>query len=543
MAIKFISSYFKKKGSERLRNLMRGYRVLKLHHGLDKLEELTENLYETPFYRKKFIPSEIIFGVATKDADKIVRQFLLVSFARFNLNVSLLRSMGSSKALVYPLPRQWRKVVKRHGFVVNDFMSEFLWNFKVLLYYFYSLFSIVKAILSCIKGSIISKEIPLGKFVYFDSLNKSNLPSKSTDGQSFDIITWYEKSGKRSRDIEAIAHNVDGVGSSEINGIPLVNVKSGIPFLNRPSQIFSYFFWSLSALFVGLAEFISGNWWHALMLNEAVKARQISFQMPSKLPIEYFFHHTHWLYRPLWTYEAASKGSAVTLYFYSTNCERFKRPEGYPKYDMSCWQTMSWNNYIVWDDYQANFIKRAVGNDVNIDIAGPVLFTNNSEEMPCIPEKSIGVFDVQPFRDSRYQMLGEPIEYYTAKTANAFLTDIHKAARIYESTMVLKCKRKIGNNLHPSYGRTVETLKQNIESFTAIDENINAIRLIQKCAVVISMPFTSTAILAKQHGKPSIYYDPCGIIQKDDRASHGIPVITGIEELTNWLSEYFGVLK
>jgi polysaccharide biosynthesis PFTS motif protein len=543
MGIGFISSYLKKRGRKRLRNLMRGYRVLNHQYGLDKLDELTENLYETPFYNKKINFSEVVFGSATKDADKIVRQFMLVSFARFKLNVSLLRSLGSSKALIFPLPRQWRKVVKSHGFAVNDFRSEVLWNFKIFLNYTYSLINIVRTIFRGINESLSGNGTALGKYVYFDSINKNNLPKKLKDGRSFDIITWYEKLEIRSKNIEAITHNVSGVRNSDINGIPLIFIQSGIPPLNRSSQIFSYTIWGVKAFLVGFVGIITCRWWNALMLNEAAKARQVSFQDSSRLPSEYFFHHGNWLYRPLWTYEAVNKGSLATLYFYSTNNERFKRPEGYPKYDMSCWKAMTWDNYIVWDEYQADFIKRAVGKDINIHITGAVLFSNSLEEMPEIPKNSIGVFDVQPFRDSRYQMLGEPIEYYTAKTANDFLNDIHTAAKIFESTMVLKCKRKIGHLLHPSYGRMVKKLTQSTETFVAIDENISALRLINKCAVVISMPFTSTAILAKHLGKPSVYYDPHGIIHKDDRASHGIPILTGFEELKSWLSKQAGQLK
>ena len=45
------------------------------------------------------------------------------------------------------------------------------------------------------------------------------------------------------------------------------------------------------------------------------------------------------------------------------------------------------------------------------------------------------------------------------------------------------------------------------------------------------MSFTSTALVARDLGKPSYYYDPSGIIQKGDRAAHGIPVISGLSEL------------
>jgi len=49
------------------------------------------------------------------------------------------------------------------------------------------------------------------------------------------------------------------------------------------------------------------------------------------------------------------------------------------------------------------------------------------------------------------------------------------------------------------------------------------------------MPFTSTALMAKLEGKPSVYYDPSGLIQKDDRAAHGVPVLSNIDELQEWV--------
>ena len=48
------------------------------------------------------------------------------------------------------------------------------------------------------------------------------------------------------------------------------------------------------------------------------------------------------------------------------------------------------------------------------------------------------------------------------------------------------------------------------------------------CDLVISMPFTSTAIIAKELGKPSIFYDASASIEKNE--SHGIPVLKNKEE-------------
>ncbi len=68
-----------------------------------------------------------------------------------------------------------------------------------------------------------------------------------------------------------------------------------------------------------------------------------------------------------------------------------------------------------------------------------------------------------------------------------------------------------------------------------VDPDTSAYKLIEKCSAVISMPFTSTALIARELGKPSCFYDPTGLIQRDDRASHGIPIMIGRDELQAWL--------
>ena len=51
------------------------------------------------------------------------------------------------------------------------------------------------------------------------------------------------------------------------------------------------------------------------------------------------------------------------------------------------------------------------------------------------------------------------------------------------------------------------------------------------------MPCTSTAIIAREMGKPSVYYDPTGLLLKNDPAAHGIPLLSNTAELDAWLSE------
>lgn len=55
---------------------------------------------------------------------------------------------------------------------------------------------------------------------------------------------------------------------------------------------------------------------------------------------------------------------------------------------------------------------------------------------------------------------------------------------------------------------------------------------------IISAPFTSTALLVP--GVLSAYFDPIDWIQKEDRAAHGIPILSGPDELRAWLTKTLG---
>ena len=191
---------------------------------------------------------------------------------------------------------------------------------------------------------------------------------------------------------------------------------------------------------------------------------------------------------------------------------------------------MNWSRYLVWNEQQADFIRRCVGSQANIEIVGPIWFSTTAAKLPSLPANLIAVFDIQPRRTSIYSGLGIPIEYYIPSICNQFILDIHNLALKCNWIMAWKCKRKIGSAVHPSYNAMSLKLVSS-PNLISIDPDIAALRVIEASAIVISMPFTSTALIARSLGKPSYYYDPSGFVQKDDRAAHGISVISGREEL------------
>ena len=528
----------KRFASKRLLRIMRGYRRLKAENRLSCIVELKEALTNAQL---NFVAEQAdarIFGAGQKDAEIIIRQYLLVRAAGLNLNKALLASLGGGGAVACPLPAPWQKIVREHGFAVAGFRCSVLWYAYVALLGVYGLWLLLGAIFTGLKESVRPSWTLLGRYAYFFSLVPGNLPQPGEDGRSHDIMSWYLQWPERNLNLDTLAHGVQSLPTGNMQGVRVVPLPQQLPPLLGVKCILHFLTWGLLAAAMALLDLLRGRWWHALILGESVRAEQVRQCDPSHLARDYLFHNSGHIYRPLWTYEAENYGSRILFYFYSTNCESIKTRFGYP-IQANSWQAMSWPHYLVWNEGQAEFVRRAVGQGANIDVVGPIWFHSSSVQMPSLPQRTIAVFDVQPVRPAFYRTLGLALDYYIPQTANRFLSDIYESGRKCGVKVALKRKRKIGRLAHPSYSRFVESLDGSSD-FIAIDPDISAVRVIEQSTAVISMAFTSTALIARELARPSCYYDPTGIIQKDDRAAHGIEIISGREELDRWLRSMVG---
>lgn len=513
---------------------MRGYRALKQSGHVDRIAVVKQALTEYSLNLPKGYFSSVVMGAGAISGEIVVRQYLLIRVGGINLNRALLLALGKDHGrVVFPLPREWREVLTQHDFEVAHFRSALLWQFYVCTLLFYGVVKIGKTVFAGITSGKIMVHNQK-HHAYFVDLGPGNLPKVINGSQSHDVISWYVQWSGRKPDIEAIHHSVANSSPATVGNIAVLSQRGPLPVLTGWLSIINYAVWGLGASAIAAFDCLRGRWWHALLLNQAALAAQVRILPADSLASEYLFHNSGWIYRPLWTYEAERRGSTITLYFYSTNCESFKQGDVYPPISYG-YQAMNWPRYLVWDEYQADFVRRAVGEQANISVVGQIWFSAGADEIPALPQgRAIAVFDVQPVRDAFYNTLGIGFDYYTPKVANQFLSDIYKVLEDGDCKLALKRKREIGSLSHPSYRKYIEIL-ENLPNFVAVDSDISAWRLIEESIAVISMPFTSTALIGRELEKPSIYYDPFGLVQKDDRAAHGIGVLCGPDELRVWL--------
>ena len=508
---------------------MKGYKFLKDTNQLVLIKKIKEDLSRTHFLELNSYKAKLLLGAGFEHTELIVRQYLFYRAANLNLNKTLLLSFSDSNyKMAYPFPIEWRRVLIKNGVKVNNFYSILLWNRLLVLLWIIGVSSIISNIFYSLYEIFFSKYKSLGRYVYFEDLTKNNLPNLINKGLSTDIISWYAQSNIREIDIDVFCHKVKIDSNVSVNGIPVLALPSAILPLNKVISLIKYCLWGVLATgkaFIGL---FNGNWWEPFLLSEASNSAVIRLHDPHRLARHYLFHNSNWIYRPLWTYEAEKHKSRILFYFYSTNIQSFKQPNGYPL-QANNWHLINWPYYLVWDKNQSDFVHRA-HKSANIRIVGPIEFQASQNVIPELPPNSIAVFDVQPFRDAFYASLGLDFDYYVPEICGKFLVDIDEVLGELGATVVLKGKRDVGSLLHHKYKKLLNKLCIS-KHFIVIESGNSAKDIIEKSIAVISMPFTSTALIAKELGKPSFYYDPTGLIQKDDRAAHGIQIIVGIEEL------------
>ena len=523
----------------RLRSMMRGYRLLMRSDNLGLIRRIRAALVDARLDYPGHGGSRFMLGVGSAHAELVARQYVLAWIGGLRLERALMFSLGSEgRAVVFPLPKAWRDILTEHGFVVARRRCALAWAGFIALFWVYGVLVIMKHLALMVHTKFRRGTPSRGRYAYFGKLTTANLPQPGRDGRSHDVFTWYAHWSGRAQGLQSLGHGVRGAERAVAEGLPVRFVGDAIPPLTSLAGQLRFTGWAIGAVIRSSFDAMRGRWRHALMLRESAVAATVRLLETESLARDYLIKNSAPMYRPLWTYDAEERGSRILFYFYSTS-EQPKLPTGYES-DRWDWGPMNWPSYLVWDDYHGNLVRRVIDNDARVEIVGPIWFETGNVELAEIPSHSVAVFDVQPHRRSTrfaFSTTGD-LSFESPRQENQFLVDIDVVLREHGIAMVLKQKRPIGNLVNRKYAALVRQLEK--DGVIVVDPSTSPIRVIESCNAVISYWFTSTAILGREQGKPSIYYDPLGVIQKDDRAAHGIEVVSGIEELRAWVARVLG---
>ena len=515
---------------------MRGYRYLKQLGGNGRLNALQHALTVTELESCKGRCSPLLFGAGIENAELAIRQNLLVRVAFPKLNEAVLQALGKSgTGVVHYIPPDWRAILRQHGFEVSDIWCKVAWYGFVAMRFGKGFINLTQIAWSSAMEILRGPRSNFGKYAFFDAMSANNLPQPGIDGRSHDIFNWYEQWAGRVRKLDSLCHGIHDAPQKMANTMPVLGMRWPVPPLANVESLIRFLAWGLMATCLATLDLVRGRWWHALMLGDAATAALVRMQSQEKLGQEYLYTQSRSCDRPLYTYPLEQRGAKISFYFYSTNSEQFKLSSGYQT-KLYSWQAMNWPHYLVWNYHQVEFVRRMAGESAAISVVGQIWFSTSAIEPPVLPQKTIAIFDVQPRRMLVYSLLAQELDYLVPSVCNQFLSDSFHCTRANGYSMAFKRKRQLNSRYHhPLYVRFVEKLGR-WDNVVIIDPDTAAYKLIEKCSAVISLPFTSTAHISRELGKPTCYYDPSGMIQRDDRAAHGIPIIIGRDELHGWLA-------
>jgi polysaccharide biosynthesis PFTS motif protein len=514
--------------------MMRGHRILNKSGRLHIISEIKNSFLEKPIITPDSLISSYVINENKDVTDKSTNQYVLLRFCGIGLNKVLLRSVVNPETShAFALPNQFLVVLEKYGFNVSFIKSRIAWSGIIIFFYAYGVFEFIKLLNTIIK-LIFSKNMILKNYVYFAHLSQSNLPEQKDNRSKYNIIDWYLKWDKNISHISSICHNISGTKDYVLSNKTIQSINPLCPMKLSFTEIGMFIVEGNIICFLAFVSLMRGHWWDALMLSESIKSCLIKLQKSETLARKYFFHNSSYSYRPLWTYEAEVKNSLVYFYFYSTNNQGMKTTKGYPELNYG-WKSLNWPNYLIWNNYQVDFLKRAGVDKASVEITGQIPFVGSSKLINKIPNKTIAVFDVSPIRLSKIQPISIENIYVTPELVERFICDCKLVATKFNYNIAWKQKRPSNYNLHTKYKGMIKQYVKS-KSFLVIDPNVSAAELILNCHAVISLPFTSTGLVAKYMNIPSIYYDPSGIIMPDDRAAQGVPILTGKEAMEDWLS-------
>ena len=123
-------------------------------------------------------------------------------------------------------------------------------------------------------------------------------------------------------------------------------------------------------------------------------------------------------------------------------------------------------------------------------------------------------------------------EYYIYSNIENFYNEIIKLAKIKNVKINVKVK-KIISSTSKRYISLINKLSN--EPNIMVFEDVCVFDIIKNSKLVIGLPFTSPTVIAQNLGVKCIFFDPSGLVDKNNSPNRKIFIAQSSEELKLWI--------
>jgi polysaccharide biosynthesis PFTS motif protein len=510
-------------------------------HKVFEEESYKEYVYSGGLRDVRKIKNEIACDLQANCADAILKQDnLSVLFIqklvmhclnpRLHKTLSVITIIGKKKGLA--IPKNWLRYFGKH-------YNISILNSKIQ----FKLFLLIRILNSFVKSFIYL--IPNLNVAYnreFDSYRAqgSNLVLLNTNmlnANLFDVnnaklscfTNWYKDYFQLQNTV--FLHSVKSLKKSNSHDLFYFR-KFPIKFMNYPKFLrrasLIYFF--------AFKDWISGDYKKILCIEDLIEDLRFNNSDALFLPDAVVFNESNGIIRPLYSYSLEAKGCSVQFIPLSTSDSVKLSGE---ELDLYPWQLSSWPEYYVYDRYQYDCFRKAIGvNKNNYEIMNQIPFNLDINlEIDLRKIRYVSLFDITPkpfhYGSSSLNDIGSNF----TDEWQLFLSNCLTVAKELDFKIFYKPKRPINSKDH---GEIVVDYIKNLsanEHFHVLNPNVSPHKIIGSSIGVVSTPVTTPAFIAQQLNRPSAFYSESKLLSGSEPALRGIPVLQNIQELKEWFSK------
>ncbi len=455
---------------------------------------------------------------STNVQELLLETKLVMSFLNYNKN---------GGRLIYPLSFEWIKIFEKSGIKVNRILCFILFRAYLMKHIF---IRYLKVIVRRKIVAIRSKQGNSAKVLLYinPELAKAHIEqAKNTELMNF--LAWLKK-----QDFVNHTSHIDFLLDKKISSEVALNIENKImvfglsPFVHKMIKLFLenpvHF---LSSILV--APNLIFNY---CALNEKQLEHVNLLVIPSSMG---------WI-KSTWHLKAEEIGIKVIFVNLSNSGEPSVTFDN--KYPVTWAPLSNWGNMTVCSDFQrkyfSEFSKKNGG--CNLNLVGVPDWTDMEYDNLINETNFISFFDIEPhvgnygfssINDSGYSDISNTI---------VFIEDITRISAELGIRCILKSKRELSaGKRYKEYEIALSNLSKSNEYFSIVSESVASRRIIGNSMATIHMPFTSTALIGNELGKPTCFYDPVGLISSSDPSAEKIEIIKKPGDLKKWLQNQVGL--
>ena len=461
-------------------------------------------------------PHSVLSYIRVQQAARSVSDLLMSA----NLVKSLIKSNLRGTNLIYPLNKKWQYLFSQNGVSLRGYSSLiqfFIYRIKSLVKNYYKALILITA---HGKDKIFYFE-PNSTFIYAESEYKSD----STSPNKYHFVHWL----KANKIIDNYSDNVyfltlrKSMNPNDIHFNDLFNFK----FFNT-LVTFSKFVKIYKLQFIKLF-FIAPNLFiEYTNLNSDITMNVSKLIIPSSMG---------W-FKSTWHLKVEELGTEIIFVNLSDSSE----PSATFDHDFPInWYAFSqWKTVTVCSEYQKQIFESQCPKAYldKITVTGTPDWQESGDLQTNNNMQYISVFDFEPHKDHYGFSCNNDSGYSNIHNTVMFIQSLTEIAQKLGVCLIYKSKRNIpDSSRYKEYKDTLFNSSKTSKFFQVAPELISPRRLIIGSLASIHMPFTSTALIAKELRIPSCFYDVVGLIEENDPGANGIKIINNQHILTNWLSE------